>query len=1017
MKAGPTTLKPLIEGQKQYRVPIFQRPYTWEGAQLKQLWADILAQYELLHAEQQGSSWPKRSRHFLGSFVLTPIPTGASSVSPYLVIDGQQRLITLFLALAALRDLESEKDPEARAKYDRLYLKNEYADGPDHYKMLPAKADREAFFACMDREPAHASTSKIAASFAFLEQSLRAGPPPADGNGKTGFDLELMRQVIVDRLAVVEITTEVEDNPYAIFASLNGTGVGLTQADLLRNYIFMLLPRSGEDIHAKIWRPMEDRLGSEENLEGLARVDLQRRGLDVTRDEVYRRHQERLEPLAGHEDLVAEQVRELAHQATFYARVVERSCEPDPVVRSSLRRLNRWGAQTTYPLIMQLFTLQDAGKCQADDLRLALNYLESFIVRRFLCQVPANQLNRLFIELVKDVDGSSPVRDAVRAGLSGARRYWPTDEQVRAAVLSRPFYLMGRADQRRLILERLEESCNHKEPVSLEGAKLSVEHVLPQTLTPEWRQALTGVGEDPEGLFAELGHTLGNLTLTGYNPELGNSSFEQKRAIYADSHLELTRAIAKSERWGREEIEKRGAQLADRVVSIWPGPLPGSKGVVFGFDWSRIDGAVRAIPAGRWTSYGDLAALGQTHPQPVGTHLASSWVENAHRVLDNQGRVAAGFHWLDPADGRDVQVVLQNEGLEFTPDGSAARQQHLDGYDLARLIPYELDPEELVALQLRFKSGAVPSDGQGKLWTDDGRSWHLHRLRSDGARERLLESVSFVTSCADGIGEPDWAQQRYLAWKDDRGRTWARAHPKEAYVWFQLWGSSFTGAELAEQLGYEYLPAGGKPNTGNDGSSQVRDLADEGGLSIQLRHVGDLAGARGEVLRAAVRNAWVAAQTAPGPSGPIEGAGYGRAWHLGQLKTQEARQLLEGLVELVESCAAEIGRADWGGKRYVGWKDVGGNLRAYVRPHQGWMTLVLRSPHPKPEEVAERLGYVLVPDGSKPDTSDGGPGQVGTHGHGDGVYVQFRQHADLSGAKREALRAVVREAFSGTNPT
>ena len=105
MKAGPTTLKPLIEGQKQYRVPIFQRPYTWDGDQLKQLWADILAQYQLLVAERQGSSWPKRSRHFLGSFVLAPILTGAHGVSPYLVIDGQQRLITLFLALAPLSDL------------------------------------------------------------------------------------------------------------------------------------------------------------------------------------------------------------------------------------------------------------------------------------------------------------------------------------------------------------------------------------------------------------------------------------------------------------------------------------------------------------------------------------------------------------------------------------------------------------------------------------------------------------------------------------------------------------------------------------------------------------------------------------------------------------------------------------------------------------------------------------------------------------------------------------------------
>ncbi len=1015
MKAGPTTLKPLIEGQKQYRVPIFQRPYTWDGDQLKQLWADILAQYELLVEERQGSSWPKRSRHFLGSFVLAPILTGAHGVSPYLVIDGQQRLITLFLALAALRDLESEKDPDARAKYDRLYLKNEYADGMERYKMLPATADRAAFFACMDREPATVTTSKITASFTFLGQSLRAGPPLADGDGRTEFDLKLMRQVIVDRLAVIEITTEAEDNPYAIFASLNGTGVGLTQADLLRNFIFMLLPRMGEDIHAKVWQPMEHLLGSEQNLEGLARVDLQRRGLDVTRDEVYRRHQECLEPLAGREDQVAEQVRELAHQASFYARLVDPGREPDPVVRSSLQRLNRWGAQTTYPLIMHLYGLQDAGQCTIEDLRLTLSYLESFIVRRFLCQVPANQLNRLFIELIRDVDGATPVRDAVRSGLSGARRYWPTDEQVRAAVLSRPFYLMGRADQRRLILERLEETWEHKEAVPLGSAKLSVEHILPQTLTPEWRKQLSELGEDPDGLFAESGHTLGNLTLTGYNPELGNSSFEQKRAIYAESHLELTRAIAKSERWGREEIEKRGAQLADRVVTIWPGPPPGSKGVVFGFDWSRIDAAVRAIPAGYWTSYGDLAALGQTHAQPVGTHLASSRVENAHRVLDNQGRVAAGFHWLDPADGRDVRAVLQGEGLEFRADGSAAPEQHLDGYDLAQLIPYELDPEELVALWQRFKSGPVPEARGGKPWLEDGKSWHLQQLQSESARTRLLGLVSFVTSCADGIGEPDWAQQRYLAWKDDRGHTWARAYPKEAYVWFQLWRSSFTAAQLAEQLGYEYLAPGVAPNTRNDGPSQVRDHPDDGGLSVQLRHMGDLSGARGEVLRAAVGNAYaaVAAPAHAGPNGPVPEPDDGRVWHLGQLKTEAARQLLEGLVDLVESCAAELGGADWGGKAYVGWRDGGGRLRAYVRPHQGWMTLVLRSSHPQPEEVAERLGYVLVPAGSKPDASDDGPGQVGSYRQGAGVYLQFREHAHLTGAKGEALRALVREALSG----
>ena len=860
MKAGPTTLKPLIEGQKQYRVPIFQRPYTWAGDQLKQLWADILAQYEFLWDERQGSTHPVRSRHFLGSFVLAPVLTGAHDVSPHLVIDGQQRLITLFLALAALRDLESETDPAARAKYDRLYLKNEYASGLETYKVLPATADRAAFFARMDRTPEGASAGNITASFRFLEQSLRAGPPVAAIEGRTEFDLELMRQVIVDRLAIIDITTEPDDNPYRIFASLNGTGVGLTQADLLRNYIFMLLPNQGEEVYSSIWSPMESLLGSEDNLEGLARVDLQRRGIDVTRDEVYRSHQERLEPLVGHEDQMVDQVRELAQQAEFYARLVDPGHEPDLEVRGALLRLNRWGAQTTYPLIMHLYGLQKACKCTSEDLRLALTYIESFIVRRFLCQVPTNQLNRLFIELIKGVDGTSPVGAAVRAELSGVRRYWPTDEQVRAAVGIRPFYLMGRADQRRMILERLEESCAHKEATPLASAKLSVEHVLPQTLTPEWREELKKRREDPDGLFAELGHTLGNLTLTGYNPELGNSSFEQKRPIYAKSHLELTRKIADFERWGRKEIAERSAQLADRVVSIWPGPLPGSKGVVLGFDWSRIDSAVRAIPAGRWTSYGDLAALGQTHPQPVGTHLASAEVENAHRVLDNLGRVASAFHWSDPDDTRDVRAVLQGEGLEFTTDGSAAPDRHLDGYDLAQLIPYEIDPEELEALRLRFKEGQKPKTVDGTPWLADGKSWHMERLSSDGARERLLQLVSFVKSCAAGIGDPDWAQQRYIVWRDGRKRAWATVYPRDAYLWFHLRRSSFTAAQLAEQLGYQYLAPGTDIITRNDGPSQVQNLTNDEWVRVQLRHVGDLSGEQRAVLGAAVRSAWAASE-------------------------------------------------------------------------------------------------------------------------------------------------------------
>jgi uncharacterized protein with ParB-like and HNH nuclease domain len=151
VKAAQTTLKPLIEGQKQYRVPIFQRPYVWDGPEVLQLWDDMTVQYRALHPAAPGEAVrPSRSTHFLGSFVLAPLASPAHGVTPYLIVDGQQRLTTVLLALAALRDVQAKVDRRAWDRFNLLYLRNEFAEGLDRYKLLPAQLDREAFFACID---------------------------------------------------------------------------------------------------------------------------------------------------------------------------------------------------------------------------------------------------------------------------------------------------------------------------------------------------------------------------------------------------------------------------------------------------------------------------------------------------------------------------------------------------------------------------------------------------------------------------------------------------------------------------------------------------------------------------------------------------------------------------------------------------------------------------------------------------------------------------------------------------
>lgn len=678
MQVRETTLKELIQGEKQFRVPLWQRQYTWKRDEHLLLWSDILEQYAQLLPD---SPVPVSSGHFLGSFVLSPAAFAASDVASFLIVDGQQRMTTLLLILCALRDAQSSKQPHAADRINELYLVNKWKAGLARLRLLPTQEDRSAFEKCVNSDPSAGGQDGIGAAYRFFRSQLELPDPEG-----ALLDLALLERVVVERLAIVDITTGAGDNAHRIFQSLNGTGVGLTQADLLRNYIFMLLPSRGDVVYQQVWRPMEQLLGFE-NLEGLARVDIQRRGIDVAKDDVYRLHQERLDALSGQEDAVEAVVRDLARRAEHYKRLIRPDHEPDPELRAGLHRLARWGAQTTYPLLMHGYELLDRGECGIADLRQVVTYVEGFLIRRHLAGVPTNSLNRLFVAMIEQLPPEVGFADAVRQVLSGERRHWPTDILTAEAVKTRPFYLNGRAHQRKLILERLEESYEHPEPVDLANAELTIEHILPQTLSAEWRQHLQELGQEPDEVRDELVHTLGNLTLTGVNAQLSNNPFERKQQLYAHSHLELNRDLPSQPAWGRDQILARAQKLAERVIAIWPGPVAGFGDVPSGFDWSRINAAMAAIPAGRWTTYGDLAQLGGTAPVPVGQHVANApGLPNAYRVLGANGTPRPNFHWSDAHDNRDVVDVLTSEDVSFNGGGAAAQHQRIGAEELLALI-------------------------------------------------------------------------------------------------------------------------------------------------------------------------------------------------------------------------------------------------------------------------------------------------------------------------------------------
>jgi uncharacterized protein with ParB-like and HNH nuclease domain/alkylated DNA nucleotide flippase Atl1 len=679
--AKETALQELLGGEKQYQVPLYQRTYSWGKDQLDKLWEDVL------QLAEDRENRPDLT-HFIGSLVLAPSPAiSPSGVQDWLVIDGQQRLTTLSLLLCAVRDRLAVASPRDRDRINEQYLVNKWH--PDRYtKLQPTQADRAPYLACVDGTPQAGGADRVGAAFRSFVAKLASLEDDAQ--------VRQLERTIVSGLAVVAVTAGVGDNAYRIFESLNNTGLKLTQADLLRNYLFMKLPKRGETVYQSLWLPLQESLDPDQ-LVTLFWLDIVQRDPRVKQSETYSEQQKRLDRLTTESGIESEIVR-FNKLGTFLRLILNPARESDPEVRKRLTRLQDWGSTTAYPVLLHLLELRDQGKATSEQIARAMLYLESFFVRRLVIGRATANLNRILSTLVTEIDQSKPVDEEIRASLSAGRKYYASDEEIASAVSAIPFYLNGRANQRKLVLLWLEESYGSKEPVLPD--RLTIEHVLPQTATLDWRAELghdLDSSETFDQVHQSLVHTLANLTLTGYNPKLSNSSFMQKRELLATSGLSMNQEIAARSRWGRPQIQARGADLAHRIAQEWPGPA----NVTEPLDpaWEVAARALAEIPAGAWTTYGDLAALIGTHPIAAGQRLASYPMLNAHRVLQAGGRISASFRW---PDGRtdSPRALLESEGVVFDDHDHADPQQRLDVEDLAQLAGITMDelPEELPAL-------------------------------------------------------------------------------------------------------------------------------------------------------------------------------------------------------------------------------------------------------------------------------------------------------------------------------
>lgn len=544
MNADAIPLHKILNFNLQMIIPIFQREYSWEREQVKILWEDLMKLYRNVH--EMGI---KDANHFLGPIVRVERENGSVDVEKMWLIDGQQRIITLMVLLACLRDA----DATLKGKIEYGYFYNQEEEGDDYYKLIPSEGDRDNFRKIIDGED-NILPSKLKDTFDYFTQAI---------TDEKDLNLEKLRGLIIKRLILVNIDVDKTENPYIIFESLNAKGTPLTQADLIRNYIFMRIGDEATQIslYNRYWRKMEISLGKE--LENFFWRYSLKEGTFVKKNRTYANLKSELDIQSG--KYTEDELQKIYEYSIFYKKLVDPSEEENEELRKRFERHNQWEIRTEYPFLLNIYKNYDAGEITVQQFCDILDIIESFVVRRFFCRYPTNKLNNLFIALYSKIDINDPINSLEEELWSD----FPEDKEFKDGLLTYPIYSSGYA-KCSLILKRLEYSFEHKEPVV--GSKLQVEHVMPQAggesenLPEGWK---TMLGSQYIRIHDKYLHTLGNLTLTGYNPELGQKSFDEKREIYKTSHIQLNDYFLGLDNWNEDEILKRADILSEKALKIW----------------------------------------------------------------------------------------------------------------------------------------------------------------------------------------------------------------------------------------------------------------------------------------------------------------------------------------------------------------------------------------------------------------------------------------------------------------
>lgn len=551
MNANEAKLRPIIEGTKQYVVPLFQRAYSWGNREWGVLWADLVGLLD--DVKEDGAA----RDHFMGSIVTMQTTSVPEGVSKYMLIDGQQRMTTMFVLLILMRDIARQHGSNNMAdEIQNTLITNPYKQDLDHYRLLPTQVDRDAFFALVKNQQ-YNGVSGITSCYQYFSRRLRQ-------TEQLDATIAGLYKIVSDNLSFVSIVLSHQDNPYLVFESLNAKGKPLSQADLIRNYFFMRVDVSQQEmIYREYWLPMFEALG--DAMTEFMRHYLMRDGAFVKASDVY----ESLKSYVNKDNAVSA-LEDLRFYAGLYDCILHPENEPVLAVRERLHRIVRLEATVIYPFMLSCYAEFRKRDMPQDTFEKILEMIENMLVRRFISNYQSQGLNRELPKLHREIQQRFGGNYLLGLPSLLQQRGYPSDGEVRSWVLSKPIYGAGsRLELTKAILSRIEAFLAKKEVVDLD--KMTIEHVMPQTLTSWWKEHL---GADWEALHMEKQHTLGNLTLTGLNPVLSNKSYPEKRDIFVHSNISMNKYFTHSETWDAAAIATRAEYIAGLVLQVWPDIRP-----------------------------------------------------------------------------------------------------------------------------------------------------------------------------------------------------------------------------------------------------------------------------------------------------------------------------------------------------------------------------------------------------------------------------------------------------------